>query len=131
MTKTDKSQLMTKLENMSQSTPPATANAIIVDAMFYLHIIQDIPETYGEIAATIPKDLCQNMSKRIDFVCDIYNSPSIKDTEHDNRSMENERTYNITGSDQKRPKEWSEALKSPSFKTSFINFLALEWRKQS
>ena len=58
--RTDKSQLMVKLESTSQSTPPTTVDVIIVDAMFYLHILQEIPETYGEIVARILEDLWQN-----------------------------------------------------------------------
>lgn len=131
LTKTDKSKLMSKLESISESTPPETVDVVIVDAMFYMHILQEIPDTYGEVAERILKDLCRHEAKRIDFVCDTYNAPSIKDVEHASRSHGRESTYCITGSDQKRPKDWSEALKSSSFKTAFFQFLALEWRDQS
>jgi len=85
----------------------------------------------GGIAGKILRDVCQSKSHRIDFICDTYNSPSIKDVEHVNRSGGNDASYCITGRDQKRPKDWSEALKSSTFKTSFFQFLAQEWREQS
>ena len=52
LTKTDKSQLMKKLEATIESECPSNnqADVTLVDAMFHLHILQDIPETYGEIA---------------------------------------------------------------------------------
>ena len=70
------------------------------------------------------------MSPRIDFVCDTYQSPSIKDIERENRGTD-ESAYVITGPEQKRPKEWQHALQSGAFKTSFFQFLAIEWQKDA
>ena len=39
--------------------------------------------------------------------------------------------FNISGPEQVRPKEWQNALKSCSFKTSFYRYLAKEWSKDS
>jgi len=40
-------------------------------------------------------------------------------------------TFSITGADQKRPKEWQQALCSASFKTSFFQFLSREWNQDN
>ena len=87
--KTDQSQLMAKLESTLQSTPPTTVDNIMVDGMFYLHILQEIPETYGKIVTRILKNLCQNKTKRIDFVCNSYHLPNIIDVEQALRSQDN------------------------------------------
>ena len=125
LTKTDKSQLMKKLEATIESECPSNnqADVTLVDAMFHLHILQDIPETYGEIAKRFLRELCNNKSKRTYFICDNYISPSIKDVEHSNRSADDEATYCITGPDQRRPSDWTKALQSPSFKNAFFKFL--------
>jgi hypothetical protein len=70
------------------------------------------------------------MSTRVDFVCDTYRTPSIKDIERERRGSE-ESSYLITGPQQSRPKDWQHALQSPSFKTSLLRFLADEWKNTS
>ena len=35
----------------------------------------------------------------------------------------------VTGADQRRPKDFSKLLQSSVFKTSFIEFLAEEWKR--
>ena len=42
--------------------------------------IDDLPATYDGIAKTIWSILC-GLVKQVDFVCDVYYSPSIKDHE--------------------------------------------------
>ena len=64
------------------------------------------------------KMLCQ-MSKRVDFICDTYQTPSIKDAERTLRKEADhtDTVYVITGAQQTRPKNWQEALKWSSFKS--------------
>ena len=42
-----------------------------------------------------------------------------------------DRNYNIIGPQQTRPVDFSEALKSPSFKTELPTFLLNEWKQQA
>lgn len=53
--KTDKSKLMIKLESTAKPTQPPTV-VTLVDVMFNLHILSNIPETYGELAVRILKE---------------------------------------------------------------------------
>lgn len=38
---------------MVESSSPATVDVTLVDAMFHLHILQDVPEAYGGITRKI------------------------------------------------------------------------------
>ena len=78
---TDKSKLMHKLEGRIQSTVPVTPPEVcIVDAMFLIHTIRNVPGTFGELADKLLAKLCELLPRRIDLVCDTYVTPSIKDT---------------------------------------------------
>ena len=94
--------------------------------MFLLHTLSDVPITFGAIARKLLVILC-SMAPRVDFVCDRYITPSIKNTERMNRG-EDSITYHITGPEQKRPRNWQHALRSASFKTAFFKFLSVEWQ---
>jgi len=128
--KTDKAKLLHKIEDMIDSTnPDSTIDITIVDAMFLLHTLQNLPTTYGEIARLLMTKLC-DFSKRVDRVFDTYATPSLKDTEHDRRSTDDS-TYTLTGPGQKRPKDWQKALRSPTCKTALFRFLLDEWTQHA
>ncbi|RUM44803.1 MAG: hypothetical protein DSY80_04015 [Desulfocapsa sp.] len=126
LNKTDKSKLVHRIEKMADSEPPNEINVVIVDAMFYLHSLISPPNTYGQIAEELLQALC-SMAPVIHFVCDSYVEPSIKDIER-NRRGATETTFAITGPDQRRPRDWQAALKSPSFNRALFRFLATEWK---
>ena len=86
-------------------------------------------ETFGGIARSLMSQLC-HMAAEVHMVCDTYLSFSIKDCER-NRRGSHDTLYNITGPDQRRPKDWQLALKSASFRASFFRFIASEWEKDS
>ena len=124
--KTDKAKLLHKLENTIRSTGPEDpVDVTLVDGMFLLHTLQNLPTTYGEVASVILALLC-NMSNRVDMICDTYREPSIKDLEHSRRSADDS-MYSITGPSQQRPKNWQKALQSSRFKTALVKFLVQEW----
>jgi len=128
--KTNKATMMTKLEEMVQTTDPTgDVQVTIVNAGFLLHALLDVPATFGEIASLIMCKLCA-LSSRVDLVCDTYQSPSIKDIERGCRGN-NETSYTITGPLQRSPKNWMKALQSGSFKTSFFQFLMHEWAEHA
>ena len=82
--KTDKSKLLHLLEVRVKSEKPESIDACAVDAMFLIRTLINIPETFGLLAKLILTRLFY-FAKRVDFVCDSYNTPSIKDIEHDAR----------------------------------------------
>ena len=52
--KTDKAKLLHKLENTIRSTGPEDpVDVTLVDGMFLLHTLQNLPTTYGEVASVI------------------------------------------------------------------------------
>lgn len=131
MNKTNKATLTTKIENMVTSKKPdAKPDVLIVDVMFYLHTLNNPASTYGAIAGTLLRNIC-NMATQIHFVSDRYLTPSIKDIEHQKRGADEELIITITGKDQTRPKNWQEALASTSFKTELIRFLSREWENDA
>jgi len=129
--KTDKSNLMHKLEEKVTSGNPPTKDAYVVDAMFFLRSQVQAPSTFGGLAKTILSKLL-GLADRVDFVCDTYKSPSIKDVERNLRGPHDGGIdFKITGSDQKCPKDIKEAMKSSKFKTALLRLLAEEWEKQA
>ena len=128
MNKTDQSKLLHRLEQTTDSNDPISVDATLVDAMFFLHTLVNPPNTFGGIAHLVLEKLCQ-MSERVDFTCDNYRSPSIKDVEHEHRNEAGDgSTFVITGPKQTRPKIWQQSLKSASFKTALCTFFSEEWR---
>ena len=126
MNKTDKAKLMHKLEERVQSSAPEYIDACAIDAMFFIQTLVNVPATFGEIAKLILTKITAS-TKRIDFVCDSYTSPSIKDAERALRgSCQLDREYVIFGPSQVRPKDFFAALKSSCFKTALLKFLAIE-----
>ena len=128
LNKTDKAQLLRRLEKMCESANPERTDVIIVDAAFFLHTMQSPPMSFGKIAEDILQRLC-SMAPEVHFVCDVYKEPSIKHLERSRRGEE-DLTFSITGPEQKRPRDWQKALKSPKFKAAFFRFLAAEWERQ-
>ena len=124
---TDKSKLFGKLEKRITPAAPENVDVCIVDGMFLIQSLANLPQTFGGIANVILSCLVK-LGSRVDFVCDTYKHPSIKDIEREDRgSVSGE--IKVSGQEQRRPKEFSVALKSESFKTSLLRFLAEEWSK--
>ena len=67
MDKTDKSKLLHRLEQTTDSNDPISVYATLVDAMFFLHTLVNPPNTFGGIAHLVLEKLCQ-MSERVDFI---------------------------------------------------------------
>ena len=66
----------------------------------------------------------------IHFVADKWLTPSIEDIEHIDRDAVSA-TYKISGPSQKRPTDWTVALKNSSFKESLIEFFVKSWKNDS
>ena len=54
-------------------------------------------------------------------------TPLIKDLEHKSRNSIDDEEYIITGMEQKRPKNWLNALRNISFKTTLVALLIRYW----
>ena len=50
MLKPPKSALMKLLESKVKSTPPTSTNVTIIDAMFFMHLQVNLPDTFGGVA---------------------------------------------------------------------------------
>ena len=110
---------MQKLEDMGTGCLSDKVDVTLVDAMFVLHTMQNLPTTFGAISCMLLKQLCK-MSVRVDFVCDSYVTPSIKEVERNRRCQED---TCFAGPDQKRQKDWQHALQPNLLKFHSSGFL--------
>ena len=105
--KTDKAKLMHKLEEKVESDKPPTVDACVIVAMFLIRTLTNVPATFGQLAILILNKVL-DYAARVDFVCDRYESPSIKGIEHElHGSHQAEAEFNITGPDQKLSSNFS------------------------
>ena len=104
----------------------------IIDGMFFLHLLVELPGTFGLISKHIFKRLCNFKGKQIHVVFDNIFSPSIKDCERNKRMTGDRNTeYQITGHGQKRPDNWLDALRNDNFKKSLMEYLISSWEDDS
>ena len=76
MNKTPKSTLMKELEKSSVLNNPEMVDMVTVDGMFFLHLLSDLPETFGFVSKSILRKLCSSFSaKRIDIAFDKIATP--------------------------------------------------------
>ena len=128
--KNNKSKLMHILEGKSSGVSPTSVDACVIDGMFIIQSLESIAPTYGAIAKDIMVNLCRK-AKRVDFVCDTYKSPSIKDIERGRRgNLGGEISLIVQGPEQHRPKDFQQALRN-NFKKSLLCFLVKEWEDDS
>ena len=131
MNKTDKSKLMHNLEDCYTETRPPPGHVYMQDALFVLQAPVNCLETFGAITKVILMRLCKVTSSEIHFVCDTYPTGSIKDIERACRAKGEVSDLRVTRVDQRRPKDFSKLLWSSVFKTSFIEFLSEEWKRDT
>ena len=81
--------------------------------MFFLHLLSDLPSTFGAVATFILKRVCSTKGNTIHFVLDKTVSPSIKDCERDLRCSDRHGAYHISGPEQRRPTNWLSAEEQP------------------
>jgi hypothetical protein len=118
---------MKKLEaEGTANTEIGQVDAYILDAMFFLRTLPDLPQTFGEFTRLILQKAC-SFSKVVHIICDTYNEGfSIKGYEREERGNHQVR-YMISGPSQRRPANFNQALLSASFKTALMLFLRAEW----
>ena len=102
--KTPKVTLLKHLESRVQTVPQIVIHTTIIDAMFFLYLQSNLPETFGAVSRYIFKAICSTNSKTIHFVFDKTISPSLKDCERDCRTTNRKMAmYHSIGSCKKRP----------------------------
>jgi hypothetical protein len=125
--KTPKSKLSKHLEALIEHDNPRSVDVLLYDAMFIIQSLPtDLPLRLGDIAELLLRIICSTPAKEVHFVCDSY-VKSIKNVEQRARG-ETDGSFNITGGDQFRPKDFRLALRSSSFKTALLKFLLEEWK---
>ena len=129
MLKTDKSKLYDVLELNSKSDSPVTDETVI-DASFFLYLQGNLPSTFGGVAKSILSKILNFNGNVIHYVTDKWITPSIKDSEREGRNS-NDQSYEIKGPNQKRPSNWTDALKNPNFKVALNRYLIDAWNDDS
>ena len=89
-----------------------------------------MPSTFGQVAKVILSNIMKAKGNVIHFIFDKWISPSIKDNERNDRASVNT-SFQVTGSSQKRPSNWLEAMKNTSFKILLDKFLVEYWNCNS
>ena len=116
MQKIHKATLMKPLESEVTATPPPSLNTTIIDASFVLHLqtSSSLQSSFGAIARILLQKV-------------MYAEGDVIHCERDSR-MPSSTASNITGSSQKRPRNWNQALRNNHFKESLIEFLSIPGR---
>ena len=119
--KTKKSTLTSTLEIKVITRPPDIVYETVIDASFFLYLQYNLPSTFGQVAKVILSNIKKAKGNII---------LSIKDSERNNRASVTT-SFQVTGSSQKRPSNWLEAMKNTSFKISLNKFLVEYWNDNS
>ena len=122
MLKTKKSTLTSALEMKVITRPPDIVHETVIDASFFVYLQYNLPSTFGQVAKVILSNIMKAKGNVIHFIFDKWISPSIKDSERSYRASVNT-SFQVTGSLQKRPSNWLDAMKNTSFKISLNNVL--------
>ena len=125
--KTVKVKLMHELEKDVEHLAQVPAgSALIVDGMAFIHQIQTMPSTFGQLADRLLQDLMhmaiQCRCLRVDFVCDQYPVQNIKNCERDRRAMGGTQVIHITRPDHKTPRQFKKYLANGRNKELTIEF---------
>lgn len=132
LNKTNKAVLFSALEGKIVSRPPSKIDVYIVDGFFFLHLLKDLPMTWGKLARVILMKICQYAAKRVDLVFDRVTSPSIKDVERDRRSdSDRNSSFKISGPNQRRSEDFIKSLRNDEFKKEVVRFLVSSWSDDS
>ena len=128
--KTKKSTLTSTLEIKVITRPPDIVHETVIDASFFLYLQYNLPSTLGQVAKVILSNKKKARGNVIHFIFDKWISPSIKDSKKNNCASVTT-SFQITGSSQKRPSNWLEAMKNTSFEISLNKFLVEYWNDNS
>ena len=122
MQKTPKSKLFQELEKRVASNPPSNVDVTIIDGMFFFHLLHQPPFTFAGLADHLLRQVCIRKGTEIHLVFGKIISPCIKDAERHKRSNQWGMAYQITGTEQKRPSNWLQALRGDKIKEALVTF---------
>ena len=129
MITTKKAVLSEILEKKFQTSTPAAVDCTIVDGMFFLHMLGELPVTFEGVARQVLMMLCRYSSPTVHVVFDQEITPSIKDHEREKRFKSGcSENYSNTGGDMRRPANFIKALRSNSFKNDLVKFMIQAWQ---
>lgn len=126
--KTDKSVLLKMLEKEIDTNEPERCDVIIYDGFFIMHSIKDVPSSFGNVSKKLMKVFTANSARTVITAFDRYTFPSIKDNEHSLRGRIRGQRFQISGPDQIRPPNFSDALKNTYFKEAVVDFVIEDWK---
>ncbi len=104
MTRTSKSKLANHLESLATAAnePLNSASDVsILDGMFLIRMIPNLPSTSGGIAKALLNMICKTTSNEVHFVCDDYTQSKIKDSAYEIRG-DTDSVISITVPSQKK-----------------------------
>ena len=123
--KQKKSTLSNTLEMKVITRTPYTVHETVIDISFFLYLQYNLSSTFGKVAKVLLSNIMKAKGNVIHFIFNKWISPSIKDSERSYRASVNT-NFQVTGSLQKRPSNWLEAMKNTSFKIS-LNKVLVEY----
>ena len=133
--KMDKATLTKALESKQKTFPTNSSftpiEATVIDGGIMLHetVMKHSKSTYAMMARDLLVKICSYCGEQVHLVLDKYQSPSIKDAEHNLQYSSTPQAFNITGPDQAQRQSGTELLKNVLFKEAFANFLMEDWKK--
>lgn len=127
MLKTDKSLLLRHLESLVTSEKPSSIDATIVDGFYFLHLMPNLPNTFGAVARHLLVKLYYLEGNEIHLIFDNIQKQSIKDCERIKRHSATNDFFVISGPEQECPSNFLKALRNNNFKMAFVRFIQAEW----
>ena len=119
-----KSSLLKYLETFAISETPEVVHETIIDAMFFLRLHVNSPNTFEVVARYILGRIANCEGDTIHFEFDKWIESSIKKCEREDRGSLRG-IYFVKGPGQIRRSDWGGTLKNKSFKKSLIGFLMI------
>ena len=95
--------------------PPDIVHETVIDASFFLYLHYNLPSSFGQVTKVILSNIMKAKGNVVHFIFDKWISPSIKNSERNDHASVNT-SFQVTGSPQKTPSNWLEAMKNTSFK---------------
>ena len=121
---------MKYLETFAISETPEVTHKTIINAMFFLRLRVNLPNTFEAIARYFLGRTVNCERDTNHFVCDKWIEPSINDCEREDRGSLRG-IYSIKGLSQRIPSDSGDTFKNKTFKENLLVFLMKTWKDDS